>query len=182
MLRLLFWLLVIACLLAAFDGVIPLPGIPDEEVVYATPPPVSTCGSSGCVAVYTLELANVGRSAQSGVRVRLRPDAIAAPLVAPTVRRASDSAQVTPATDRGVDTYPLGRMEPEERIALVFALRAPSRETVAGWDRVLVGVEPAAGAARPGGVSEMTVGRAVHGAGRVTARLVAAVRKAIASS
>ena len=182
MLRLLFWLLVIAGLVAALDGIVPLPGIPDEEVVYATPPPVTGCGSSGCVAIYTIEVANVGRSAQSAVRVRLRPDAMTSPLVAPAVRRASESTPVTPATDRGVDTYPLGHLDPEERVALVFALRATSHETVTGWDRVLVGVEPAAGAARPGDVAAMTVGRAVHGAGRVTARLVAAVRKAIASS
>jgi hypothetical protein len=64
----------------------------------------------------------------------------------------------------------------------VFALRAASRETVPQWDRVLVGVDPTAGAARQGDVVALSAGRIVNAAGRMTERVVSAVRKAIASS
>src|SRR5258708_3598025 len=183
MLRFLFWLVVLLAIFAVLNGTLPVPGIAAEEVVYGTPPPVATCGSSGCIAVYTLEVTNTGRSAQDGVRVRLRADAIASPVVAPAVRRASEAVAVSAASDRaGIEMYPLGQIGPEERVALVFALRAPSRETVPQWDRVLVGVDPTAGSARPGDVGALSAGRILNAAGRTTTRIVAAVRKVIASS
>jgi hypothetical protein len=181
MLRLLFWILVIGLVVAALDGTIPMPGVADEEVVYTTEVPVSTCGTSGCIAVYTLEVANAGRSTQESVRVRLRSDAVATPVIAPTVRRASEATVAATANERSVDTVPLGRLAPEERVDLVFALRAPARESVLGWDRVLVGVDTAAGAARPGDVGAITFGRVVNASGRVVHRVVSAVRQAIAS-
>ena len=149
--RFLFWLLVFAVVALMANGTLPAPGIADEEVVYATPPAVTTCGSSGCIVVYTLEVANVGRSTQDTVRVRLRTDALAAPVIAPTVRRATESVVATAANERpGVDTYQLGRMAPEDHVTLVFATRAAGHDTVLGWDRVLVGVDPMLGNARPG--------------------------------
>jgi hypothetical protein len=183
MLRFVFWAIVLAVGVLMLNGTLPIPGIADEEVVYTTPPPVSTCGPSGCIVVYTLEVANVGRSPQDSVRVRLREDAITTPMIAPTVRRASETALAPPATDRpGVEAFPLGAIAPEERVALVFALRTASREAAPGWDRVLVGVDPARGGARPGEVSAVTPGRVVHAVGRLTVRLTEAVRRAIASS
>ena len=167
MLRLLFWILVIGLVVAVLDGVLPMPGVADEEIVYTTDVPVSTCGSSGCIVVYSLEVANAGRSTQDNVRVRLRSDAIASPVIAPTVRRASEAAVAQTASDRGVDSVPLGRLAPEERVALVFALRAPARESAPGWDRVLVGVDPISGSARPGDVGGITFGRVVNASGRV---------------
>lgn len=183
MFRLLFWLVVFGVLYAVVSGTVPVPGVSKEEIVYTTPPPVASCGSSGCIAVYTLEVANTGRTAQDGVRVRLRSEPMASPVVAPAVRRASEAVAVQAGSDRaGVEMYPLGEIGPEEHVALVFALRAASRETVPQWDRVLVGVDPSAGAARPGDVTALSAGRLVNAAGRVTERIVAAVRKAIASS
>jgi hypothetical protein len=124
-----------------------------------------------------------GRSAQDGVRVRLRTDAVQSPLIAPTVRRTNDATLVSPASDRtGVEAYPLGRLDTDERVSLVFALRAASRETVLGWDRVLVGVDPTVGSARPGEVSAVTAGRVLHAVGRRATRLIEAVRQAIAAS
>jgi hypothetical protein len=183
MFRLLFWLVVIGVLYVVVSGIVPVPGVPTEEIVYSTPPPVASCGSSGCIAVYTLEVANTGRSSQDGVRVRLRSDALASPVVAPSVRRASEAVAVSAGSDRaGIEMYPLGQIGPEEHVALVFALRAASRETVPQWDRVLVGVDPTAGAARQGDVVALSAGRIVNAAGRMTERVVSAVRKAIASS
>ena len=183
MLRLLFWLVVLSTIVLVLDGTVPVPGIAREEVVYATPPPVATCGSSGCIAVYTLEVGNLGRSAQESVRVRLRTDALATPVILPTVRRASETALASPMEDRsGIEAFPLGPLAPEERVTLVFALRAPARESVASWDRLLVDVVPAAGSARPGDVGALTSGRLLQAAGRVASRITEAVRKAVASS
>lgn len=183
MLRLLFWGLLVAAVVLVLNGTLPVPGVAQEEIVYATPPPVTACGSAGCVVVYTIEVANVGRSPQDGVRVRLRADAVEAPVVAPTVRRADATAPAPPASDRpGVEAYPLGRLEPEERAALVFAVRAPARDAVRGWDRVLVGVDPTAGGARPGDPGALTPGRVLHGLGRRATRVMDAVRQAIAAS
>lgn len=183
MLRFLFWAIVLAVAVLMLNGTLPIPGIADEEVVYTTTPPVSTCGPSGCIVVYTLEVANVGRSPQDSVRVRLREDAIASPMIAPTVRRSGDTMLAPPATDRpGVEAFPLGTLQPEERVSLVFALRAASREAAPGWDRVLVGVDPSRGGARPGEVTAVTAGRVVHALGRMTVRLTETVRRAIASS
>jgi hypothetical protein len=183
MLRLLFWTLVVAATILVLNGTLPVPGIAQEEVVYTATPPVSTCGPAGCVVVYTLDVANVGRSTQDGVRVRLRADAVQAPVIAPTVRRASEATLASPASDRaGVEAYPLGRIDTDERVTLVFALRAGSRETVLGWDRVLVGVDPTVGGARPGEVSAVTPGRVLHAVGRRATRLIEALRQAIAAS
>ena len=182
MLRLLFWIAVLAAVVYALNEDVPIPGIADQELVYATPPPVASCGASGCVAVYTLAIANVGRTAQASVRVRLRADAVATPVVPPTLQRRNEAVVVAATDDRaGVEAFPLGTLDPEEHVALVFAVRAGSREAVPGWDRVLVGVDPGSGSARPGDVGAITVGRVVNDAARVTKRLVAAVREAIAS-
>jgi hypothetical protein len=183
MLRLLFWIAVLGALLLVLDGTLPVPGIARDEVVYATPPPVASCGPSGCIAVYTLEVGNVGRARQEAVRVRLRTDALTTPVILPTVRRASDATLSASAEERpGVEAFPLGPLDSEERVTLVFALRAPSRESVAGWDRLLVDVAPAAGSARPGDVGALSGGRLLHAAGRIAARITEAVRKAVASS
>jgi hypothetical protein len=182
MLRLLFWTLLLAAVVLMLNGTLPIPGIADEEVVYTAAPPVSTCGPASCIAVYTLDVVNVGRSPQESVRVRLREDALETPVIAPTVRRMHDTALAPPAIDRaGAQAYPLGPLQPDERVTLVFALRAPARDAVRGWDRVLVGVDPARGGARPGDVSAVTAGRVFHGVGRLTVRLTEAVRRAIAS-
>jgi hypothetical protein len=181
MLRLLFWLLAIGGVLLALDGTLPV-GLAREEVVYTTPPPVASCGPSGCIAVYALEVGNVGRSAQDGVRVRLRADALATPAILPTVRRAGATGLAAGTEERaGVETYALGPLEIEERVSLVFALRTASRDVVPGWDRVLVEVEPSAGSAHPGDAGALSTGRLVQAAGRVASRLTGAVRKAIAS-
>src|SRR5512144_1650664 len=100
MLRLLFWLLVLGALGFVLNANLPIPGIATEEVVYTTTPAVTTCGAQGCIAVYTLEVGNVGRSAQEAVRVRFRSDAMQSPVIAPTVRRTSGAVTVTPANDR----------------------------------------------------------------------------------
>src|SRR6185503_5128968 len=182
MLRLLFWLLVIGAAVLVLNGTMPLPGIPQEEIVYETPPPVVGCAASACLAVYTLEMGNVGRSAQESVRVRLRTDAVETPVIAPTMRRGTENVVVESADDRpGIETFALGRVEPEERVTLVFALRAGSRGAVPGWDRVLVGVDASSGAAHPGAVGTLTAGRIVHAAGRFAERVTEAVKKAIAS-
>jgi hypothetical protein len=182
MLRLLFWIAVLAAVVYVLGDDVPIPGIADQELVYTTTPPVTSCSASGCVAVYTLEIANVGRSAQPSVRVRLRADAVASSIVPPTLRRRSEVVAVSATEDRaGIDAYPLGALEPEERVALVFATRAASREAVPSWDRVLVGVDPGDGSARPGDVGAITVGRVVNDAARIAKRIVAAVRQAIAS-
>src|SRR5262245_60112572 len=151
MFRLLFWLTVFGVIGFVLSGTSALPGLPLEEIVYATPPPVATCSPTGCIAVYTLEVGNVGKAAQESVRVRMRADAIASPLIAPTVRRAGENAIAEGTDDRpGIQAFPIGRLEPDERVTLLFALRATSRESVAGWDRLLVGVDASAGSARPG--------------------------------
>jgi hypothetical protein len=183
MIRFLFWLIVLLAAVLVLEGAVPLPGIAPDEVVYTTTPPVSTCGSSGCIAVYTLEVANVGRARQDAVRVRLRTDVLRTPVIAPTVRRASEAVLAATANDQpGIDLVPLGALAPEERVALVFAVRAPSRDAIVGWDRILVDVEPGMGAARPGDVAAITVGRVVHAVGRVVHRVLEAVRQAIAAS
>jgi hypothetical protein len=183
MLRLLFWTLVVAGTILVLNGTLPVPGVAQEEVVYTATPPVTTCGPAGCIVVYTLDVANVGRSSQAAVRVRLRTDALQSPVIAPTVRRADHVALAPADGDRlGVDVYPLGRLDADERVSLVFALRAPSREGILGWDRVLVGVDPTLGGARPGEVSALTSGRVLHAVGRRATRLIEAVRQAIAAS
>jgi hypothetical protein len=182
MLRLLFWILVIGIVVCVLEGAVPIPGVPEDEIVYATSPPVAGCGSTGCIVVYELLVANVGRSTQDTVRVRLRSDGMANPVIAPTIRRADEAVVATMGTDRaGIDMLQLGGLAPEERVALVFALRSGTRESAPGWDRLLVGVDPAAGSARPGDVGALTAGRIVNAAGRVVHRVVLAVRKAIAS-
>jgi hypothetical protein len=182
MFRLLFWIIVLALVGLVLNGNLPVPGIPQEEVVFTTDPPVASCGSSGCIVVYSLDVANTGESAQESVRVRLRAEPLAQAVVVPTVRRATETSLAPSMNDRqGIDVYPLGRLAPEERAALVFALRAASRETVLGWERLLIGVEPALGAARPGDVSEIGIGRLLHSTSRTFRRVVATIRQAIAS-
>jgi hypothetical protein len=179
MLRFLFWLLVLGAIGFVLNANLPIPGIATEEVDYTTTPVVTTCSTSGCLAVYTLELGNVGRSAQEAVRVQLRSDALDGAMIAPTVRRTSGTSVVSPATDRpGVETIYVGALAPEERAALVFALHAAARESVLGWDRVLVGVETSAGSARAAEVGALTVGRVVHALGRTVQRLVRAAQAA----
>ncbi len=181
MLRFLFWLVVLVLVVLVLDGDLPMPGAAEEEIVYETDVPVSTCGTAGCVVAYTLEVANTGRSTQDAVRVRLRSDAIASPVIAPTVRRESEAAPAEISNERGgTDVVTLGKVAPEERVALVFALHASTRESAAGWDRVLVGVETTRGAARPGDVGAISLGRLVNGAARFVQPLFAAARQAIA--
>jgi hypothetical protein len=176
MLRLLVWVLVILTAALVVNGTLPLPGIAMDEVVYATPPPVPACGSQGCIGVYTLEVANVGRSPQEMVRVRLREEPIGTPVVAPTVRRTADTTLALPVTDRaGSLLYPVGPLAPEERATLVFALRAPSREAMPGWERLLIGIDTTRGGARLGDPSAMSAGRLVHALGRVVDRVVRAI-------
>jgi len=182
MLRFLFWVLVISVTVLFLNGTLPTPGIADEEVVYDTPPPIASCSPTGCIAIYEIDVGNVGRSAQKAVRVRLRAGAVENPIIAPTLRRALANAPVEVAEDEraGGMVVPLGPLDAEERVTLVFALRAPSREAVPGWDRLLIGVEPSAGAGRPGDAGELTMGRVVHAAGRVVIQLTDVARKAIA--
>ncbi|HXJ33541.1 MAG TPA: hypothetical protein VMS22_05815 [Candidatus Eisenbacteria bacterium] len=181
MFRLGFWLVVLGVGWLTLSGTLPIPGIPDEEIVFATPPPVSTCGSSGCLAVYTLDLANTGRSAQESVKVGLRGDALANPAILPVLRRANGTTALQAASERGgVNAYILGRLEPEEQATLVFALRTPSLAETPGWDRILVGVETARGAARPGEPGALSGSRIVHATARMVERVAAAVRAAIA--
>lgn len=183
MLRLLFWLLLLTGVGLMLNGNLPIPGLAQEEVVFTTNPPVASCGSTGCLVVYSIDVANTGESAQESVRVRLRSEPLATAAVVPTVRRATESTLAAAMNDRpGSDVYPLGRLGPEERAALVFALRPASRETMLGWDRLLIGVEPSLGAARPGDVAAIGAERLVHAASRTVRRIVAAVRQAIASS
>src|SRR5262245_59259658 len=100
MLRLLFWILLIGLVVAVLDGVVPMPGVADEELVYTTEVPVSSCGTSGCIVVYTLAVANVGRSTQENVRVRLRSDPLSSPVIAATVRRAGEATVAAIASER----------------------------------------------------------------------------------
>jgi hypothetical protein len=158
------------------NGTLPVPGIAAEEVIYATPPPVPVCGSQGCLAVYTLEMSNVGRSIQNVVRIRLRDEPLGTPVVPPTVRRAADVSPAPPATDRaGTTLYPVGRLSPEEHLAVVFVLRAASRETIAPWERILVDVDTTLGGARPGDPRAITAGRLLHALGRVVDRIIRAL-------
>ena len=176
MFRLLFWILIILTAALVVQGTVPVPGIAMEEVVYATPPPVPACGSQGCIGIYTLEVANVGRSTQEMVRIRLRDASIGTPVVSPTVRRMTETSLAPPAEDRaGTVLYPLGRLAPEERATLVFALRAPSREAMPGWERLLIGIDTSRGGARLGDPGAVTVGRLVHALGRVVDRVVHAI-------
>jgi len=183
MLRFLFWVLVISVTVLFLNGTLPTPGIADEEVVYDTPPPIASCTGTGCIAVYELDVGNVGRSPQKAVRVRLRAGAIDDAVITPTLRRGMVNSPVEPQVDErsGVVVLPVGALEPEERVTVVFALRAPAHDAVKGWDRVLVGVEPSAGAGRPGDAGELTMGRVVHAAGRVVIQLTDVARKAIAN-
>jgi hypothetical protein len=179
MLRLLFWLLVLGAAWLVLRGELPLPGVASEAVVYEAPTPVGTCGSGGCVVVYALDVANVGRSTQESVRVRLRADALGTPLVPPTVQRAGTTTTPQGTSERaGVDAYPLGRLVPEERARLVFALRSPSLEAAPPWEKLLVGIDPALGAAERGDPAAITTGRIVHAAGRALDRAIAAVHAA----
>ena len=183
MFRLLFWIIVLGVIGLMLNGNLPMPGIAQEAVVFTTNPPVASCGSSGCMVVYSLDVANIGESPQTSVRIRLRSVPLATAVVAPTVRRATESALAPAMTDReGIEIYPLGSLAPEERSALVFALRAASPDAVLGWDRLLIGVEPALGAARPGDVAAIGAERLVHSAARTVRRIVAAIRQMIASS
>lgn len=180
MLRFLFWLVVLVLVVLVLDGDLPMPGAADEEIVYTTDVPVSTCGASGCVVAYTIEVANTGRSTQNAVRVRFRSDAFASPVIAPTVRRESEAVPAETTNERGGDVVTLGRVAPEERVALVFALHANTRESAPGWDRLLVGVETTRGAARPGDVGAISLGRLVNGLARFVQPLFTAARQAIA--
>ena len=184
MLRFLFWVLLISVTVLFLNGTLPTPGIADEEVVYDTPPPITSCTAAGCIAVYELDVGNVGRSPQKAVRVRLRAGAIDDAVIAPTLRRGMANTAVEPQVDErsGVVVLPVGPLDTEERVTVVFALRAPSHDGVKGWDRVLVGVEPAAGAGRPGDAGELTMGRVVHAAGRVVIEVTDVARKAIAKA
>lgn len=174
MLRLLFWLALGAAIVWVLYRDIPIPGIASEEIVYATTPPVAGCEANGCTVVYALELANIGRSAQE-VHVRLRGDAVAAALVPPTLRRATDAVATTATTERsGAESYAVGRLAPEERATLVFALHAPSHDTTLGWDRLLLGIDPVVGITRPGDVGALSADRVVNGLARVVHRLVRA--------
>jgi hypothetical protein len=188
MIRLLFWILVLGGAWLVLSGTLPVPGVPDEEVVYATTPPVVSCilATTGCTVVYTLEVANVGRSVQESVKVRVRTSVLENPAVAPTLRRASETAPLQSAGEKaGVDAYPIGPLAPEERVAVVFALHAPTREAVLGWERVLVGVDPDTGAAEPGDPGAITSSRLMHVTGRLLDRVAHELRGAydrIASS
>jgi len=184
MLRFLFWVLLISVTVLFLNGTLPTPGIADEEVIYDAPPPIASCSATGCVAIYSLDVGNVGRSPQKAVRVRLRAGTVENPVIAPTLRRGLANAPVEAQEDErsGVVVVPLGPLDAEERVTLLFALHAPSRDAVLGWDRVLVGVEPTAGAGRPGDAGELTMGRVVHAAGRVVIELTDVARKAIAKS
>lgn len=176
MLRLLFWLLLLGAIGWVLYRDVPIPGIASEEIVYATTPPVAGCGSGGCTVVYALDLANIGRSAQEA-HVRLRGDVLAAAVVPPTLRRASDAVAATATTERsGAESYAVGRLEPEEHATLIFALHAPAHESALGWERVLLGIDPAVGVARPGDPGALTVDRMVNGLARVVHRLVGAAR------
>src|SRR5262245_18010380 len=129
MVRLLFWVGLLGVVWLVLSGAVPVPGVANEEVVFATTPAVSTCGSAGCLAVYTLEIANPGRSAQESVKVRLRGDTLANAALPPTLRRAGQTAPLQAASHRGTgEAYQLGKLEPEQRVAVVFVLRAPSQE------------------------------------------------------
>jgi hypothetical protein len=124
---------------------------PADEVLYAAAGPRGTCGTDGCLGVYTLEVGNTGGDVQPEVRVRLRQAVLDAAVLPPKVRDYGKFDRPVGVTRDGETvTYALGRLEPEVRVELSFVLRRDTREALPGWDDLLVAVEPARGRALPG--------------------------------
>jgi hypothetical protein len=127
-------------------------GTPAAEVLYAASGPTGTCTErAGCVGLYSLEVGNTGRELQPEVRVRLHAAVVDAAILPPTVRdqgKVDRPFRVT--REAEAVTLALGPVKPEERVVVSFVLRGERLEALPPWDRTLVAVEPARGAAFPG--------------------------------
>jgi hypothetical protein len=160
MLRRVRWLLIGVGLLTLAGGGASLFAVPDYEVLYHANPPLPTCTTSFCLAIYTLEVGNTGSRQQSQVRIRLRSAPLSAAIMPPTVRNFGKVDRPVAVTDaEDVRTFALGSMRPGERVELTLVLRYKLGEESPSWNQVLAGVDAGQGKALSGDPAAITLGR-----------------------
>ncbi|MBI4518265.1 MAG: hypothetical protein HY699_20895 [Deltaproteobacteria bacterium] len=163
MLRRFRWLLMAIGLLALGSGGASIFSRPAHEVLYSPRPPLRTCLSSGCLAIYIIEVGNTGSEGQEDVRIRLRADVVRAALLPVTVRNFGKvDRPVTVSEAGGVRTFAFGRVKPGDRVELSFTLRHGERFQAPGWEQILVAVEAAQGPAQPGDPAAVALGRMLY--------------------
>jgi hypothetical protein len=123
---------------------------PAHEVLYAAWRGPLTCHSAGCLAIYTLEVGNTGREPQADVRVALRVAFLGGPLGVSVRDFGKVDRRHTVSDAAGIRTYGLGRLAPRDRVELSVVVLRPDRAGFPAWADMLVGVEPAQGAAQAG--------------------------------
>jgi hypothetical protein len=134
--------LVAAGAVALLAGGVSLFGQPDHEILYQPEPPLTVCGAHGCTFIYRLEVGNSGAAQQDEVIVRLRRDAIEAPVLPVKVRDFGKLERRVRVWDEGdVRAYSLGRLKPLARVELGFTLRGPRADAVVPWTEILTGVD-----------------------------------------
>jgi hypothetical protein len=130
---------------------------PSHEVLYR-PSRSVVCQPTRCIGLYELEVGNTGHAPQPDVRLHLRAAVVAA---APVDVRVKDFGKtdrpVAVSTAADVRTYALGPLLPDRRVVLSLVLLGADAAGLPGWDAILVGVEPATGAALPGNPGAITL-------------------------
>jgi hypothetical protein len=143
-------------LVAAGIGLLAMGGVsifgqPNREILYQPEPPLTVCGSYGCIFTYRLEVGNSGALAQDEVIVRLRRDVVESAILPVTARNYGLIARHARIWDEGdVRAYALGRLEPQVRVQIGFTLRGPMSDSVVPWNRILAGVEAPGASVRIG--------------------------------
>jgi hypothetical protein len=154
------WIAIAAGLFVLLRGGASLFTIPDDEVLYATEPPITNCISDGCILIYKLEVGNTGRNPRERVRVTLRASAVDAAILPLAFRNFGKVRRaVREASEGDARVYDLGRLKPQERVEMNLVLRVPDPARALAWDAILVAVDADTEAVRRGSPAVTTFAR-----------------------
>jgi hypothetical protein len=154
------WVAVAVGLLALARGGASIFTTPDDEVLYATDPPITTCLTHGCTLIYRLEIGNTGRNPRRRVRVHLQTAVVDRAILPPRFRNFGKVERpVTTGDEAGIRTYDLGPVKPQQRVELQLVLQVPDRSDAPRWDEILAGVDADTGEVRRGSPAGTTFAR-----------------------
>lgn len=154
------WIAIAAGLFVLLRGGLSVFAIPDDEVLYAAEPPITSCISDGCILIYKLEIGNTGRNPRAQVRVHLRAGAVEAAILPLAFRNFGKvKRQVSEERVGGTRVYDLGRLKPQERVELSLVLRVSDRSQAPQWNELLVAVDADTAEVRAGSPTATTFAR-----------------------
>jgi len=157
------WTFVILGVLFLWRGGTSIFRAPTNEVLYAAGQPRRICVPQICTTMMSLEVGNTGTAPQDNVRVRFRAaplQGLKLPLKVLDFGKVDRRVKMSEAG--GERVYELGRLEPQKRVEFQVVFHGPASELAPTWSEILVGVEAAAGDARPGDPALIQFARFLH--------------------